>query len=288
MKKIRYLLTIIMLLIGISPVFAATNNIVDFSKKGNITITLSTGESNDVVKNAEIKIYKLAAAYSENSNLSFSYHEQINEYKDSIKNNDLNEEILNCIYNSDIIARKGTTNDLGYISFDNLDLGLYLIEQTNKVEGYSKIEPFLIYLPQFEENKWVYEVDATPKVDITKLFDLTVEKIWNVTSGTDIPSEITIDLYKDEVVIDTITLSEENNWSYTWNQIEQSDKYHIKEKNVPEGYTDTYRQEENKLIVTNTKTLVQTGQNIWVSIILTTFGLISIMIGYIYSKNESN
>lgn len=289
MRKGAYLLTIIMLLMGISPVLANTNNnIVDFSKKGIITITLSDGSDTDRVDGANIKIYKLADAYSENSNLAFSYHEDLDACKDNINNNDLNEEVLECIHNSSVITREKTTDSLGYVLFDNLDLGLYLIEQTNRVSGYSKIDSFLVYLPQVEENSWIYKVDATPKVDIIRLFDLIVEKVWNVTSGTDIPNEITIDLYKDDVVVDTIKLNKDNNWSYTWIQIEKSDEYSVKEKNIPVGYTASYRQDGNKFIVTNTKTLVQTGRNIWISIMLTVSGLILIIIGYTYNRKENN
>ena len=88
-----------------------------------------------------------------------------------MKENIFNEETLNCIYNSNLTTKEATTNNQGYASFNNLDLGLYLIEQTNKVDGYSKIDPFLIYMPKFEENKWIYEINAIPKVDIIRLFD---------------------------------------------------------------------------------------------------------------------
>ena len=289
MKRNRFLLMMIMLLVGINPVLADTNNnIVDFSKKGNITITLSDSSNTEYVEGANIKISKLATASSLNSNLTFDYQEDLIDCQTDIQNNNLNEDVLNCIHQSSVSTKEGITDSLGYLSFDNLDLGLYLVEQTNTVSGYSQIDPFLVYLPQVENNSWIYQIDATPKIDILRLFDLTVQKIWNVTSGTIIPNEIMIDLYKDGIIIDTIKLNQENNWTYTWNQIEKSDEYSVLEKNIPNGYTATYRKEENKFIVTNTKTLVQTGQNHLISIILTVSGLILIVLGYAYNKKESN
>ena len=118
--------------------------------------------------------------------------------------------------------------------------------------------------------------------------DITVEKKWDIADSSTQPKEVTIELLKDGEVIDTVVLNDENNWTYTWYQIEESDTYSVKEKDVPSGYTDTYRQEENKFIVTNTKTLVQTGQNHLISIILTVSGLILIVLGYAYNKKESN
>ena len=48
----------------------------------------------------------------------------------------------------------------------------------------------------------------------------------------------------------------ENNWEYTWEQIEASDEYNVKEINVPEGYTPTYKQIANTFIITNSKNFI--------------------------------
>lgn len=286
MKKVAYLLTIIILLIGINPVSANTNNnIVDFSKKGNITITLNDGTESGVVEGANIKIYKLADAYSKNSNLAFSYYEDIEKYQNDINENNLNEEILESIYNSNIFTMEDTTDNNGYVSFNDLDLGLYLVEQTNQVEGYSKIDSFLVYLPQVEDNKWIYEIVATPKIDIIRLMDVIVEKKWDAISDNT-PEQVTIQLLKKDEIIDTVILNKENNWTYTWKQIEASDEYEVLEINIPTGYTATYRQVENKFIVTNTKTLVQTGQNIFLIQLLTLLGLLFIIIGIVCEKRK--
>ena len=286
-KKIKYLLIFIMLLmIGKSTVYA--NNTVDFTKKGTINITLNDSINNNAIEGANIKIYKLAEAYSKNSNLAFSYHEDLEQCQKNIEEEILNEETLKCIYNSNLITENENTNDLGYVYFDNLDLGLYLIEQTNAVEGYSKIDPFLVYIPQVENNNWIYDIKATPKTDIIRLMDIIVEKKWDIVNSSTRPNEVTIELLKDKEVIDTIVLNDENNWTYTWYQIEESDLYEVLEKNVPEGYTDTYRQEGNKFIVTNTKTLVQTGQNILIIELLAIFGLIFITTGLIVNKSKTN
>lgn len=287
MKRFRYLLTIIMLLVGISPVFANTNNIVDFSKKGIITITLSDGSDNGLVEGANIKIYKLADAYSEDHNLAFSYHKDLEACENNIKNNDLNEKTLECIYNSNVFSEEKTTDSFGYTRFNNLDLGLYLVEQTNKVEGYSSIDPFLIYLPQIEENGWIYEINATPKMDIIRLMDVIVEKKWDTISGDNTIDKVLVQLLKKDEVIDTIILNNENNWTYTWTQIEASDEYSVKEIEIPAGYTATYRTVDNKFIITNTKTLVQTGQNILIIELLASLGLIFVVAGFIINKRNN-
>lgn len=271
----------------VNPVLADTNdNIVDFDKKGSISITLSEVTEDMKVSGADITIYKVAGAYSKDSNLAFNYHESLKDYETDLKDGNITDEILDVITENDVSNFSGTTNELGIVTFTNLDLGLYLVIQTNQVEGYSKIEPFLVFIPEVIDNKWVYDIEAEPKIDIIRLFDLTVDKVWNVSTDVIIPSSVTIELLNGNEVIDTITLNSENNWTYTWKQIEMSDEYSVKEKEVPTGYTVTYSQDENKFIVTNTKSLVQTGRSFWTSPFLTGIGLLFIVVGIILEKRK--
>lgn len=67
---------------------------------------------------------------------------------------------------------------------------------------------------------------------------LTVNKQW---VGTDtLPESITVDLLRDgEVVIDTVILSAENGWSYTWDKLADGYTYTVYEHPVP-GYETAY------------------------------------------------
>lgn len=283
-NKIKYIFIVIVFFIGVFPVLA-DDNTVDFSRKGSISITLSDNIDNTTVEGAMITIYKVADAVDEDNNLKFSYDDKLNDCKDDLDKGNITNNVLTCVVNSNVVSYNGITNKYGTIKFNNLDLGLYLVIQTNEVEGYSKISPFLIMIPKTIDNSWNYDIEASPKIDIIKLFDLSVEKVWNV-NNTSIPKEVTIELLKNNEVVDTVTLNSKNNWTYTWKQIEKSDKYSVREKNVPLGYTATYRMEENKFIVTNTKTLAQTGQRLWLNLLLLSLGLLFVVIGVVLSKRK--
>ena len=290
-KKIKYFLIFIMLLsIGNSKVLANnSDHIIDFNKKGKITIALNESIDSIPIEGAEITIYKVATATSENNNLVFKYIDSIKNCDGDLSNLSdisLTSKIDKCIENIDLTPQINLTNELGIVEFNNLDLGLYLVKQTNKVEGYSNIDSFLVTIPKEIDNKWTYEINANPKTDIIRLMDITVEKKWDMVNNNT-PNKVTIQLLKKDEIIDTIILNKENNWAYTWKQIEASDEYSVKEINIPAGYTDTYRQVENKFIVTNTKTLVQTGQNIFLIELLSVTGLIFITIGLIYNKRKN-
>ena len=292
MKKIKYLLLLIItFLISFNSVLAnIDDHVVDFNKVGSINITLKESNNNESISGAELTIYKVANVINENNNLKYVYVDDIKNCDGDLTNlldNSLTNKINKCIGDKEIATKVDKTNEDGIVNFDNLELGLYLIKQTNNVSGYSNIDSFLVNIPEVIDNKWVYDINAIPKTDIIKLMDVVVIKKWdNINSDT--PKEVTIQLLKDDEVIDEIILNNENNWTFTWEQIEASDKYLVKEINVPVGYTATYRQIDNQFIVTNTKTLVQTGQNILLIEILLILGVVFVVSGVILNKRENN
>lgn len=290
-RKIKYYLIIILLLISTKPVLAQTdNNIVDFSKKGTITITLKESNDNTKITGASLTIYQIANAVDKNHNLAFEYQENIIDCQadlTNLSNNNLANEIDECITNISLPTQTKLTDGLGTVTFDNLNLGLYLVKQTNKVAGYSSIEPFLIMIPQVEDNNWIYNINAKPKTDIISVIDLSVEKVWNNSSKQEKhPESITVELYKGEKLLDTITLNEQNNWTHTWKELEKSNQYQVLEINIPKGYVASYRQEGNKFIITNTKSLVQTGANVLLIELLLISGIIFVIIGIICEKRK--
>lgn len=289
-RKVKYIfLLMITFLINNNLVLANTNdNIVNSNKTGTVTINLKESNNNISLEGVEITIYKIATATSENNNLKFIYIDNIKKCNGDLSNladPSLTSIIDKCINDKNLPLQTKLTNEEGLVKFDNLELGLYLVKQTNKVEGYSNIDPFLVTIPKEMDNKWTYEIVASPKTDSIRLMDIIVEKKWDAISNNT-PKEVTIQLLKEDEIIDTIILNEENNWTYTWKQIERSDKYSVKEINIPTGYTATYRQIENKFIITNTKTLVQTGQNTLLIELLLISGLIFILLGIIYNKRK--
>lgn len=287
-QKIKYL--IIICLLFVSNILPVKADILDFEKTGTIELTLKESTEQTPIKDLEITIIEIASATSENHNLVFTYHENIENCEvdlSNLSNEDSVYELEKCIKNIELPTQTKLTDTEGKVLFDELRLGIYLVKQTNELNEYSNIDSFLVMIPKVEDNTWDYDIKAKPKTDIIRVMDITVEKIWNNSSNLEThPDSVTIELYKGQELIDTINLNEENNWTYTWNRIPKSDGYSVKEKNVPIGYTDTYRQENNKFIVTNTKTLVQTGINIIAIELLSILGILLILVGLIITKRK--
>lgn len=299
MKRIKNsILTIIVFFFGIISVVNAEElntdlgtHTVDFTKKGSIKITLTEEQDDEAISGAEITIYKVASAREENHNLKFTYTEEFSTCEaslDNLEDTELTKQISKCAkeLSPDLVL---TTNNEGVVKFTDLDLGLYLVTQSNHVEGYSNIDSFLVMIPKVEDNKWIYNIKSEPKTDIYRTIDLQVIKVWNKQNkNTKLPDSVTIELYKDEELIDIIKLNEANNWTYTWDDIEKSDSYNVVEIDIPKGYTATYTQEGYVFTVTNTDKLAQTGRIYLPIIILASLGSILILAGIFEFKKETN
>jgi len=283
-KKVYNYLSIVIVLFFVFSInsYALENtNYVDFTRKGSIEIILKDNEDNRV-SGVEITLYHIANAVSKDNNLSFENTSQFSNCSLSFDD----DNFSSCI-TSDISGVTKVSNEEGIIKYNDLELGLYLVRQENKKEGYSSIKDFLIKVPEIEENEWIYDIIATPKTDIYRLVDITVNKVWN-TSKTRLPSMVTIDLYKSDELIDRVILNNENNWTYTWNDLEKSDNYKVLEIDIPKGYTATYSNYDYVFTVTNIDVLAPTGQIYYPIIIFGIAGIIFILLGILLSKRKIN
>ena len=56
----------------------------------------------------------------------------------------------------------------GTVVFSNVEIGLYLMVQSEPAEGYHAFDPFLVGMPLTEDGAYVYEIDASPKLELEK------------------------------------------------------------------------------------------------------------------------
>ena len=280
MKKIIFILIIFVMFIG----NIKADNIVDLNKKGSISINLK-GENNIV--GAEIQIIQIGKVNIINNNLVFEYIDELNDCNYKLSDENI-KNIEVCIQNKKLNAITKITDNNGKVLFDNLNLGVYYIKQTNKIKNFSQIDPILIMLPKEINNSFEYNIDASPKIEILDLTDIKIKKIWNTDKKDKILNHVTIELYKDKEKIETVTLNEENNWEIVIEGLPKSDSYSVKEINLPKGYTVTYNLNEYTFTVTNTPSLVDTGQITYVYNIILFIGIMLIIVGIILKRREIN
>lgn len=152
----------------------------------------------------------------------------------------------------------------GTLTFAPLPVGLYLVAQTEPIPGYYLMAPFLVSVPWSNaDGSWNYHVNAAPKGETNPTpappTSLTVRKVW-VDDGARRPPDITLQLLRGDVVAGTVTLSDANGWTHTWTGLDGAYEWSVREINIPRGYEASYRRSGTEITVTNTTTLVFTGQ----------------------------
>lgn len=291
MKKLITIISLI-LLVAFNNVYAS-NSTIDFSKKGSLSITLICEENK--INGANIEIIKVAeASLDSNSNVEFKYNDKFNSLsKDKLNLKDTKSLLSDINYflrNNEVdltdISINKTTNENGNVKFENLDLGLYLVRQTNHVKGYTEIDDYLITIPSTDsDNNWIYDLESLPKTEIEKLIDLTVSKVWNLNNrNSKHPDEVIIEIYNNSELFETVVLNERNQWTIELTQIPYSEGYSVVEVNVPKGYVDTYKNEGFNFTVINSQKLPQTGSLSYVYYIIFALGLLLITTGLIIEK----
>lgn len=208
----------------------------------------------------------------------------------------------------------GKTNAEGYLYFPTggrLTPGLYLVLGQRHIQNGRRYDhmPFMVMLPtqDTQTGDWLYEVIVDPKHESSEVPDTPsavtrkVLKVWDDEAGSDRPAEVVVQLLCDGEVYDTVTLNAENNWRYTWSELDDSYTWTVVEEEC-KGYTVSVERDGITFVVTNTRvtplptppgptdpakpSLPQTGQVWWPVPVLLMCGLLFIIIGLICRRRS--
>lgn len=209
----------------------------------------------------------------------------------------------------------GETDGRGLLRFPSraasLLPGLYLVvgKQTASGGKLYSAEPFLVSLPDLDEaaDRWIYDVSAAPKLRADEpgapggTTARKVLKIWDDGQSAARPRTLCVQLLQNGAVYDTVTLSGETNWRYTWDALPKYGadgafiRWDIAEL-VPDGYTVLVSSEGGTFVLTNSKPansepppptpggpdtpiLPQTGSLWWPVPVLAACGLLLLLLG---------
>lgn len=148
------------------------------------------------------------------------------------------------------------TDAEGKAVFTELPTGLYLVAGAmgENEKGVYTFDPFMVYLPTHHEGVYQYDVVAKPKADhfepAPKGTEYRVLKLWEDIGYTSHRTAIQVELRKDDEVVETVTLSDANNWTYAWTDPGQG-VWTVVERDVPEGYTVHMNEKGTTFILTN-------------------------------------
>lgn len=260
-------------------------------KTGSISVTLTEQYKKEPIVGAELSVYYVATVHMNmNGNLSHVYTDIFEDSGIDIDEPFLATKLDAFVLEHNVPSIKITTDENGMATCKDLPLGLYFVKQTGDVEGFASCTPFMVTVPSMSVDGYVYDVDASPKTEVSKLTSITIKKVWNTDETTEISDSVTVQLLRDGNVVKTATLNAQNNWQVTYNGMPESDSYSIKEIDIPKGFIATYSQTGYVFTVTNTSTLIHTGQLIWPIPVLAAGGMLFIAIGimFLQKKRKTN
>lgn len=206
-------------------------------------------------------------------------------------------------------AAEAKSDENGRIAFSSLDAGMYLAVLTpvTKDRTTYRFSAEMLSLPQWgwKNGAVSYDVTALPKgtsyTAPADTVDVTVLKSWNDANTSNRPAEVTIALLCGGETYETVTLSADNNWRYTWTGLPAGDEWQVLERSVPDGYTVAYSADGSVFTVTNTSTaktpvsagsstsgkLPQTGQLWWPVPMMAAVGLLLFGAGWCVRRRDN-
>lgn len=153
-----------------------------------------------------------------------------------------------------------TTNASGVVAFRDILPGMYLTTSV-RVESPKEVvifENFITVIPYpADDGGHDYDVVAYPKYDSFTPSEREIEykviKLWSDKgSENKRPASLEIEILKNGSAESVVTLSAENNYSYTWSAPDDGSIWQAVERNIPEGYTVTVDRSGNSFVITNT------------------------------------
>ncbi len=137
------------------------------------------------------------------------------------------------------LAENVTDND-GNVVFEGLNKGLYLAvaKKVQKEPITYMATPLL-----FEIKEDGSAEEAFPKIYSVialhgQVSSYTVKKVWadNDDSFKARPVNVTVDLFKDGELYDTVVLDEASNWQHRWNTLDLDAEWRVVERSIPVKY----------------------------------------------------
>ena len=149
------------------PVYA--NNVLDWTQDGKGSITIHLNYDEDTADLGSLRLYRVGDVQDDDGDLSFAPRADFAAVW--AEDADLQDpafawDLTTCAVDQERPFETVEVTAEGAV-FEELEIGLYLVCQNKAAEGYEAINPFLIGVPNVEEDLYVYQVDASPKVAVT-------------------------------------------------------------------------------------------------------------------------
>ncbi len=171
--SVAVILTLLLISVCSMAAFASEIGRVDVDQTGSISVTMS--DDGNAVGGGTLALYRVASVEEDSVYYGNFYYQFLPDFEDcdpdlldDVSTSALADELADCVSKNSLTAYKTVKiGSDGKAEFSNLATGLYLIIETQAASGYELVNPFVVSIPLDVNGEWVYDVDASPKVELT-------------------------------------------------------------------------------------------------------------------------
>lgn len=168
-KKITVLmLTMLMLLAAGSTVSAL--DLPDPDRSGSVSVKMEY--DGQTVSGGSMALYRVGDVSVEDGNYSFILNASFADSQvslEDIQSDQAAKDLAAYAEENGISAETKRIGSDGTVTFRNQKAGLYLMVQTEAADGFLPADPFLVSVPVSEDGVYLYDVDASPKMELEQL-----------------------------------------------------------------------------------------------------------------------
>ena len=269
-KKIGILFVLLCLCLRLLPypaLAASTSDAVEpILPEKECSLTLSYCYADTALSGAEVKLYRVAEVSQDYQYTLTQSFEESYLILDGIQTTgewNVARTTLEAYILAYDLAPEFTsvTNEDGQASFEALKTGMYLAIVSRTDRNY-RFDSALIPLPGLgPDGCWQYQTsvngkaEALPPADPDEEVEFKVLKLWKGDENQENrPKSVEVEIFCNGSSHETVVLSEENHWAYTWSAKDDGSEWTVMERNVPEGYTVTLENRQSTFVLTNTWT----------------------------------
>lgn len=264
MKKFRFkIISLLCMVFALLMTCSVKINAED--RTGSITV-VNKALSGEVLPNINVSLYKVAD-FTNGIDSGVVLTDDFKDFDINLSSVDSSAEAeksaMDCLayINEKNLSSMQTliSDDSGIVEFKDLEKGVYLITQTGDESAPYEFSssPFFVQLPKTDENgNILFEITTSPKNGVTypqETYEVSVVKLWKDNNNRDNtrPESIEVGLYGNEELIETVTLSDINNWSYIWSDLSKDIVWDVKEMVIPDNYRMSVENNQNQFTITN-------------------------------------
>ena len=271
-RRVAVIVFLLCLCLSWLPCYAQAASTADakepISPDKDCSLTIAYRYDGQSFSNHPVRLYKIADVSADfqytltapfaNSGLILNGVRSVSEW--NVIRSTLETHILTYDVDADLT---GATDQDGQVCFNALKPGLYLAitEQVIQHDWIYAFDSALVALPGLgADGLWQYEVAVTskskaiPPAETDEEIEFKVLKLWKGDKGrSDRPQSIEVEIFRDGVSYQTVILSEENHWTFSWFAKDDGATWKVVERNVPTGYTMMVEERETSFVLTNTR-----------------------------------